>query len=274
MDVLLWILFGVLPAIATVLFGVGVAGPRWLALALAVAVCVPFGMSDGWPAWPWQLDLLHGAPRPALWWTLLLGGLFGSAYDLRALPRVLAFGLEVILVAMLPWLLSAPLRENWSFEGCLLYLAVGWAGMAALWWGLRKAAKAQPGLAVPLAMTIVLGVDAWLLRAGGGGPDWQLAGVAAVALGFAVVTTIWRRPFECRTGAALCMTLAHTGLLLCGRSERELLRLPLVLAWLAPLPMAVVVLPWFARARRSGAVLGVLGVATAGCFAIWSSLPE
>lgn len=274
MDVLLWILFGVLPAIATVLFGVGVAGARWLALALAVAVCVPFGMADGWPPWFWGLDLLHGPPRPALWWTLLLGGLLGTVYDLRALPRVVAFGFEVILVGMLPWLLSAELREDWSFEGCLLYLAVGWAVMAALWWGLRRSAKAQPGLAVPLAMTIVLGVDAWLLRSNGGGPDWQLAGVAAVALGFAVVTTIWRRPFECRTGAALCMTLAHTGLLLCGRSEKELLRLPFMLAWLAPLPMAVVVLPWFAKARRTGAVIGVLGVAAAGFSAVWSGLPD
>ena len=99
-DVLLWVLFGVLPAVAAVLVGVGVAGPRWLALALAVAICVPFGMADGWPPWPWQLDLLRGQPRPALWWIVLLGGLLGAAHDLRALPRAIALGGEVLLVLM------------------------------------------------------------------------------------------------------------------------------------------------------------------------------
>jgi len=268
---LLWVLFGLLPAIAAVLLGVGVGGPRWLALALAVAICVPFGMADGWPEWFWRLDLLHGKPRPALWWTLLLGGLLGTAYDFKVLPRFVNFGLEVVLVLMLPWLLSAPLRARWSFEGCLLYLTAGWLVMAMLWWGLRRAAKVQTGLAVPLAMTIALGVDAWLLHTNAGGAAWQLAGVAAVALGFAVITTIWRRPFVCGSGAAFTITLAHTGLLICGRSERELLRLPFVLAWLAPLPMWLLAVPWFARHRKVGACLGVLAVAVCGGLAVWSA---
>lgn len=264
----MWVLFGLLPAIAVVLLGVGVGGARWLALALAVAVCVPFAITDGLPDWFWRLDFEHGAPRPALWWTMLLGGLMGTAYDFRLLPKIVTSGFEALLVLMLPWLLSAPLRATWSFETCALYLGAGWLLMAAIWYCLRRSAKAQPGLAVPLAMTIALGVDAWLLRTHAGGADWQLAGVASVALGFAVITTAWRRPFECGSGAALCITLAHTGLLICGRSERELLQLPFVLAWIAPLPMWLVVMPWFTKHRKVGACIGVLAVATCGGLAI------
>ena len=273
-DVLLWVLFGLLPAIAAMLLGVGVGGPRWLAVALAVAICVPFGMSDGWPDWFWRLDILHGEPRPALWWTLLLGGLLGTVYDFRVVPRSITCGLELLLVVLLPWLLSAPLRAAWTFEGCLAYLAAGWLVMAALWLGLRRSAKAQPGLPVPLAMTIALGVDAWLLYHNAGGANWQLAGVASVALGFAVITTIWRRPFVCGSGAALTITLAHTGLLLCGQSEQELLRMPFVLAWTAPLPMWLVVLPWFAKHRAVAACVAVAAVAACGGLAVWLAAPH
>ena len=271
MDVLLWVLFGLLPAIAAMLLGVGVGGPRWLALALAVAICVPLGIADGWPNWIWNLDLMYGESRPALWWTLLLGGLLGTIFDFKLLPRGINIVLEAGLVLMLPWWLSAPLREASSFEGCLLYLAVGWTLIVALWLGLRRSAAAQPGLPVPLAMTIALGVDAWLLRENAGGADWQLAGVASVALGFAVITTIWRRPFVCGSGAALTITLAHTGLLICGRSEQELSQLPFVLAWLAPLSMWLVVAPCFAKQRGVGACFAVLLVATCGGLAIWLS---
>ena len=100
MEVLLWLLFGALPAVAVVFVGVGVGGPRWLALALAVAVCVPFAMAEGLPPWPWDLDLLRGPARPTLWWLLLFGGVLGWAYDLRWAPKGLALVLEVALVAL------------------------------------------------------------------------------------------------------------------------------------------------------------------------------
>lgn len=258
----MWVLFGVLPAVALMLVGVGVFGPRWLAIAVAVSICVPFGMEYGWPDWFWQLDAMHGAPKPWLWWLLLFGGVIGSLYDRRWLPRQLGFGCEVVLVALLPWLLSAPLRDDWSFEASAAFLAAGWVVQAAIWWSLRRAASAREGMAVPLAMTIVLGVDAWFLRENCGGADWKLAGVAAIALGFSVLTTCWVRPFVCGTGGVLLITLAHTGLLLCGRSERELLQVPLVLAWCAPLPMLIGATSWFKDARTSGAVLGVVGVGT------------
>ena len=273
MDVVQWLLFGVLPAIAVVLLMVGVGGPRWLGLALSCAVCVPLAMEDGLPSWPWQLDLVRGPPRAALWWLLALGGVFGSAYDLRALPRALALVVELLLVAALPWLLSAPLRRSASFEGGVVYLFVEWLVLAALWWGLRRAAHAQRGLAVPLAMTVALACDAWLMRVTATGADWKLAGVAAVALGLAVVTTTWRRPFECRGGAVLCMTLAHSGLLLCGRNAAGVQHGSFALAWLAPLAFSVALVPRLRRAPRAGALAGVLAVASVGAVAVWAGVP-
>ena len=260
MDLLRWLLFGVLPAVAAVLLGVGVGGPRWLALSLATAICVPFGIVLDWPDWFWRLDPVRGDPRPALWWTLLFAGLVGSLYDLRYLPKIVAVGLEFLLVAALPWLLAGRLHGRASFEHLVLWLGAGWIVIAVVWWVVRRAAKAQPGVTVPLAMAGVFGADAWLLHQHAGGSDWQLAGVAATGLGFAVVTTAWRRPFECGTGAGLCMTLAHTGLLLCGRGERELLELPFVLAWLAPVPLWLASAGPAARWRRTGACLAVVAV--------------
>ncbi len=273
MDVVQWLLFGALPAVAAVLLLVGVGGPRWLALALALAVCVPLALEDGVPPWPWQLDLVHGPPRPALWWLLLLAGAFGAAFDLRALPAAIAVPAEVVLCAALPWLLSSPLRAGWSFEAAVLLLGLGWSVVALLWWGVRRAAEARPGVWVPLAMTGALAVDAWLLRAAGDGPDWRPAGVAAVALAFACLTASWRGAFVCGSGAVLLMTLAHTGLLLCGRSEAGLRAASFVLAWCAPLPLATVALPWFAGRRGAGAAVGVAGAALLGALAIWASVP-
>ena len=271
MDLLLWVLFGVIPAIAVMLVGVGVVGPRWLALALAVAICVPFLMADGAPGWPWHLDPHNGEPRSWLWWLVLAGGVLGALYDLRWLPRWIAVALELSLVLLLPWLLSGPLRAEWQFEWCVVFLSAGWLLQLANWWVLRRAAKARDGMAVPFAMAMVLAVDAALLRENAGGADWQLAGVAAIALGFAVVTTSWIRPFVCGGGAALAITIAHTGLLLCGRDEAELTCLWLVLALCAPLPMAVTLLDCFSKARTTGAVFGVVGTAGFAACALWAA---
>lgn len=268
MDLLHWVLFGVLPAVAAVLLGVGVGGPRWLGPAVAVAICVPFGMAAGWPDWPWRLDPQHGAAGPWLWWCLLGAGIVGAAYDLRLLPKALLFCFEVALVALLPWLLSASLRRGFSFEQCVLWLGLGWALLAAVWWTLRTAAKLRPGMAVPLAGAIALAGDALLLRARGAAPMWELAGVGAVALGVAVATTAWRRPFVCGTGGTLAVTIAHLGILWWGRSAGELAAAPFVLAAAAPLGLAVAATKAFADGRGAGLVVGVALVAAAAATAV------
>lgn len=268
MDVLKWVVFGVLPAVAAVLLGVGVGGPRFLAASLAVAVCLPLGMAEGWPPWPWELSLQHGDPFAWLWWVLCLAGVVGIGYDARLLPKVLLLAADVVLVAMLPWLLSGPLRAGWTFEQCVLWLSAGWCCLGATWWVLRSAARLQPGMAVPLVGTVLFVADAWVLRARGAAIDWQLAGVAAVALGLAVTTTIWRRPFVCGTGGTLAITLVHAGLLYCGRPTGELLRTPLLLALVAPLPLGIASTRLFRDGRATGVVVGVVAVTAVAATAI------
>ena len=62
--------------------------------------------------------------------------------------------------------------------------------------------------------------DTLVLRARG--HAWDVPAVAVVALGLALLTTVWRRPFVCGTGAALSITIAHAALLWGGHGERAL----------------------------------------------------
>lgn len=259
-----WLVFGLMPALAAVLLFVGAGGARLLALAIAVAICVPMGMAAGWPTWPWLLDWRRGDPVAWLWWCLALAGLVGVVRDLNWLPRWLVVALELLLVAFLPWWMSGDLRARWSFEWCVVMLSAGWALVAALWWVLRQSAKLQAGMAVPLVGAIALTADALVLRAQGGDLAWQLAGVGAVALGVSVATTIWRRPFVCGVGGTLCIALAHAGVLWCGRSERQLLQAPFLLAMVAPLGLWIATWKTFAEGRATGMVVGV---AAAVCLA-------
>ncbi len=261
MDLLRWILFGVLPALAAVLVCVGAGGPRFLAPALAVGLCVPLGMSAGWPDWPWHLSVPRGDAAAWLWWCLAAAGTVGVVYDLRLLPKWLLLPGELLLVALMPWLLSGNLRAGWSFEWCVVMLGAAWAFVLALWWTLRQAAKLQPGMTVPLVGTIALAADALVLRAQGGRLAWELAGVGAVALGVSVATTIWRRPFVCGAGGTLCIVLAHAGVLWCGRSERELQQPALLLAMVAPLALWVATTKVFAEGRATGMVVGTVACA-------------
>ncbi len=259
MDLLRWVLFGVLPAIAAMLLGVGVGGSRCLAIALATAICVPFGMQIDWPGWPWDLDGWNGHPRRWLWWCLAAAGVLGTAYDLKWLPKWLAAPLEVALVVFVPWFLSAPLRANSSFEWCVVWLGAGWLVVFATWYVLRGAGRAVPGMAVPLVGMLALGADAWLLRRHGANIVWEVSGVGAVALLFAFATTLWRRPFVCGTGAALCITIAHVGLLWCGHGARDLRSTGFMLALAVPLPLWLPLAKFFAESKQTGLVLGVGG---------------
>ncbi len=268
MDLLRWIVFGILPAVAAVLVGVGAGGPRLLALSLGLALCVPFGLLGGWPPWPWDLSVHHGDPFAWSWWTIAAAGVVGVAYDAKLLPKAMLLLLDVVIVAALPWLLSGPLRAAWTFEQCVAWLGAGWIVVGATWWVLRRVAKLQPGIVVPAAGAIALLADTLVLRASGAELSWQLAGVAAIALGMAVATAIWRRPFVCGTGGTLAITVIHVALACCGRSEWQLTRPASLLALLAPLAMAVTATRVFADGRTTGAVVGVLGTAALACAAI------
>ncbi len=258
MELLQWVVFGVLPAITAVLVGVGTLGPRWLAAALAVAVCVPFGIAAGWPAWPWHLPL-QGAALAWLWWTFAAAGVVGVGYDARLLPKPLLLAIDVVLVVAMPLLVTGEGRGAWKFETQVLWLAAAWLVLAAAWWVLRRVAKILPGLTVPLVGAIALATDAWVLRERGVTLHWQLAGVGAIALLMAVATTTWRRPFQCGTGAALTITVLHTGPLLTAHGQGQLPSWPFVLVAAVPLALGLALLRLFARRPRLGAAVGIGG---------------
>lgn len=266
MDLLRWVLFGVLPAIAAVLLGVGVGGPRWLAIALATALCVPFGMAIDWPGWPWDLDGWRGRPQPWLWWCLAAGGVLGTCFDARLLPKWLLAPLEVALVAFVPWLLSSQLRANNTLFGCVVWLGVAWVVTFGTWWVVRRAGRARPGMMVPLVGMLALATDAWLLRRHGAGLAWEISGVGAIALLVAVGTAAWRQPFVCGTGAALCITIAHVGLLWCGHGSRELRSSAFLLALAVPWPLWLATAKGLAQRKRFGAFC--VGLASASLAAV------
>ncbi|HZN38815.1 MAG TPA: hypothetical protein VFD82_08420 [Planctomycetota bacterium] len=267
MELLQWVCFGLLPALAAVLLFVGAGGARFFSLGLAVAICVPFGMVFDWAAWPWELDPNRDAQQ-WLWWCFAAAGVVGAAYDLRLLPKPVLLTLEIAIVLLMPWLVLAPLRAGWTFERCVVMLGGAWSVLMALWWVLRATAKLQQGVAVPLAATVALIVDAIVLHAQNARPGWHLAGVAAFALAVAVATTIWRRPFVCGTGGALCIAIVHVGVLWSDGSEAGIRSAPRLLCLVALLPMWIATRPMFAEGRATGILVGLATSVGVAVFAI------
>lgn len=270
MDLVHWIVFGVVPAVAAVLIGVGALGPRWLALALALAVCVPFGLAAGWPHWPWQLPW-QGAALSWLWWGFAGAGVIGVAYDSRLLPRPLLLVAEVVLVGALPLLVAGEARGAWRFELQAVWLAGSWLLLGSAWWVLRRVARLLPGLVVPLGGAIAMATAACVLRTHGVSLHWQLAGVAAVGLLMAVATTTWQRPFRCGTGAALAIAVLHTGPLLTAHAAGQIGSRPFVLAAVVPLGLGLALARPCARRQRLGAACGLGGcLVLAAAAVLWN----
>jgi hypothetical protein len=268
MELLHWVCFGLLPALAAVLLFVGAGGARFFSLGLAVAICVPFGMAIDWPTWPWQLDVAFGKAQHWLWWCFAAAGVIGAAYDLRLLPKWVLLTFEVAIVLLMPWLVSSSLRADWTFERCVLMLGAAWTVLMALWWVLRATAKVQQGVAVPLAAAAALIADAIALHAQHAALAWHLAGVAAFALAAAVATTIWRRPFVCGTGGALCIAIVHVGVLWGDGNEAGILSPPRLMCLIAPLPMWIATRPMFAEGRATGILVGLATSVAVSVFAV------
>jgi hypothetical protein len=184
------------------------------------------------------------------------------------LPKWVLLTLEVAIVLLMPWLVSSSLRAGWTFERCAMMLGAAWMVLTALWWVLRATAKVQHGVAVPLAATAALIADAIALRAQNATLAWPLAGVAAFALGAAVATTIWRRPFVCGTGGALCIAIVHVGVLWGDGNEAGILSPPRLLCLISLLPMWIATRPVFAEGRATGILVGLATSVAVSVFAI------
>ncbi len=257
MTLLRWLLYGLLPAISAVLVFVGVGGPRLAAIGIATGIAVPFGLLVAWPDWPWDLDLTAATALPWLFWSVVGAGLLGTLHDLRWLPKMVVIPLEAVLVVMLPWILSAPLRPRWSFETALVRLSLAWAGLVVVWWVLRTAAERRPGRLVPAACVLFLAGDLWLVQSRNHDLSWQLLAAGVVALATALVVASWRRPFQLGTGAILVVVLLHGGMLMACRVYAGFAAKPMLLALLSPVPLWISVHKGFDESRRTGAAIGL-----------------
>jgi hypothetical protein len=229
-SLLQWLLFAALPAAVVVLLGVGVGGPRWLAPSLAGAAIVPAVIARGVP-WP-PFDA--GAPHGVAVWVLLASGVVGGLVDARWLWRPIALAVSGALLALLVWLVSAPMRAAAGFEGALLVVGGGAVLTSGVWFGLRAAATSPVGFLFPVAAFGLFTADALVCHRLGATAGGDAASTMAVAVAAAAVLGSSRRSLRCGRGAALPLAVAHVLALAAGTGLGAWQRAPRLLLLAAP----------------------------------------
>ena len=217
MDELRAILYGVLPGIAGGLLLVGLLGRRWLGLAISLGVVVAFCLlRQTLPEWPH--DLYSGRNDAMEWliWCLLLAGAMSIVGGRKLLPLRIALPPVAVLLCLQVWLMLRRASRRWESGEVLLHHGLAMVAFVGLWLLLRRTAVQRRGLALGIAWTACLSIDAFVLLEGRSALQGQLAGGAAAALGAAVGTALWRRPFSIDASAPLPLLVAHGGLLLAG----------------------------------------------------------
>src|SRR5262245_26930160 len=129
----LFVLKGVLPAMAAALLLVGVFGPRWLGVAVAVGLFAALSLLRELPLWPGEL---YGSTNDYLQWLCwcgLAGGLV-SPFGAGPLPRWAAGSLSVLLLAGEVWLLLTNQRGRGGADTAVLHF-VAIAGIGGVWLG-------------------------------------------------------------------------------------------------------------------------------------------
>ncbi len=242
------VLKGSLPPVGAALLLVSFGGSRLVPLAMGLGAYVAFGLLKEWPAWPHQL---WSAPDGRQWllWGVLAAGLTSLLEELRLLPQRLAPAVGVGLGAAAVWLLLGKQAARWEAEQVVLHVGGGGLVVGALVLLLRRV-LAQAPAAGPLVGSVfagLLSVDAVLLTIGRSGLLGQLCGAVAAALGAAVGTSLWRRPFVLSAAAGTWLGIAHGLFVLAGV---HLASLPWSAAGLALAAPATCLLLWRGLAAR------------------------
>jgi hypothetical protein len=229
---------GTLPPIAAALVLVGLFGARWLPLAVAIGLGVAYGLlKKEWPLLPHQL---WAAPDGRQWllWGVVAATLAALLENFRAVRGRAAAGTGVVLAALGVWLLVSKQAARWDAGELLLFVGVG--GLAAALVVLvcrRIVASAPAGIGVAVVFSFVLSFDAVLLTMGRSGLLAQMCGATAAALGTAIGTAMWRRPFALGTGDGTWLGIAHALFLLSGVHLAYLTWPAVCSALAAPLPL-------------------------------------
>lgn len=211
------ILKGVLPAIGLAVLLVSFGGVRLLSLAAAAGAFVAYALLKAWPAWPYEL---WAAPNGTEWllWALVVAALVTLLEYQRLVRGRSAAGLTVAVACISTWLVLRKMVTNWSLSEAWWYVGSGAVIVALSALGHRALLRRAPaGLRPAFLFTVVLSVDAVVVvTLGSSLLLGQLCGAVAAALGAAVGTTLWRRPFALAAADGTWLGIAHALFVLAG----------------------------------------------------------
>jgi hypothetical protein len=206
------ILNGVLPAITLALLLVSLGGARLLSIAAAAGAFAAYAVLKAWPAWP--------PPNGTEWllWALVASALVTVLEYKRLVRGRSAAGLCVALACVSTWLVLRKVAAQWSLPEAWWYVGSGALIVALSALGHRALLRrASAGLRPAILFTVVLSVDAVVVvEFGKSLLLGQLCGAVAAALGAAVGTTLWRRPFTLAVADGTWLGIAHALFVLAG----------------------------------------------------------
>lgn len=207
---------GALPPILLALFLVGLISVRLVPLAVAGGLYVAHGLLKAWPSWPHEL---WSEPNGTEWvlWCLAAGAGVALLEHFRILGGAVATTFAAIVGGGSVWFLLMKQAARWPWSDVLLHVAGGGFVVALLVVAMRRSLQAAPpGRAPAIVITALLSLDAALLASTGSGLQGQLCGVTAAALGAAIGTTIWNRPFTLTGADGTWIAMAHALFVLAG----------------------------------------------------------
>ena len=232
------VLKGTLPPVAAALLLVGIAGARWLPLAMALGLAVAFALlRKELPVLPlWLLSAPDG--RHGLLWGVVGVGYVSQIEHLHALRGRVAAGTGVFAAMAAVWFVLAKRAARWEALEVLQFVGSAAAIAALLVLACRRiVARAPHHVVTAVLFSIVLSFDSVLLVVGRSGLFSQMCGAGAAALGTAAGTVLWRRSFAIGVADGTWIGGAHVLLLLAGVQLGELSWGAFWCAAVAPLPL-------------------------------------
>lgn len=264
------VLRGVLPPIGAALVLVGLGGARLVALAVGVGLYVAYGLlKREWPEWP---HVLWSAPDGRQWlvWSIAAAALVSLGEQFRVLPRKAGHTAGAVVGVAAVWLVLMKVAANWSPTEAFVTIGGGALITLLVLLGTRIVMARAPATVFPAILwTLVLSVDAAVLALGSSALIGQMCGATAAALGAAVGTALWRRPFALTIADGTWFALAHALFVLAGKHLAEVpwtAASCLLVAPLAALPVREGV---GARRPKLWAFLATLLVAVPLAGAVW-----